>query len=58
MKHVFYCDDTNPKKFKIQFNSGSLKKDDTWFLCDVCNQKSAFRSFRISEILLDKFDNC
>ena len=45
---VFYCIDNNEKQFKVTFDSGSLKKDDVWYLCDECNSKPEFQNHRIS----------
>ncbi len=45
---IFYCTDNNEKQLKIIFDSGSLKKDDIWHLCDNCNSKPEFQNHRIS----------
>jgi len=45
---IFYCSDNNEKQFKIIFDSGSLKKDDIWHLCENCNSKPEFQNHRIS----------
>lgn len=50
---IFYCPDDDEKQFKIIFDSGSLKKDDVWHLCDKCNSKPEFQNHRISIEKLD-----
>ena len=34
--------------YKVTFDSGSLKKDDVWLLCETCNLNPVFKEFRIS----------
>ncbi len=46
-KH-FECNDSSPKIYEIEFDTGSLQKNDTWHLCESCSQKPEFLKFRLS----------
>ena len=52
------CNDTNKKIIEVEFDSGSLKQNDVWYLCKDCNQKKIFEKFRIrvSHLRGDKHD--
>jgi hypothetical protein len=43
------CNDDNPKIIQIKFDTGSLKKNDIWNICSICNQKPEFAYYRIYE---------
>ncbi len=46
--HNFICNDDNPKIIEIEFDTGSLQKNDVWHLCEFCSQKPEFQKFRLN----------
>ena len=44
----FICNDTNPKIIEIEFDTGSLQKNDVWHLCEFCSKKHEFQKFRLN----------
>ena len=42
-----FCNDDNPKVIEIEFDTGSLQKDDVWQLCKTCSSKQEFKNHRI-----------
>ncbi len=46
--HYFICNDTNSKIIEVEFDTGSLQKNDVWHLCKFCSQKYEFQKFRLN----------
>jgi len=44
----FICNDINPKIIEVEFDTGSLQKNDVWHLCEFCSQKYEFQKFRLN----------
>ena len=42
-----FCNDDNQKVFEIEFDTGSLQKEDVWHLCKNCSLKPEFKYHRI-----------
>jgi len=57
MDKIFSCPDDDIKEFKIRFDSGSLKRDDTWLLCKKCERKAKFKNYRVKVESLEAFTN-
>ena len=45
----YTCKDDNPKIKQIEFDTGPLKKQDIWNICETCNQKPEFSNYRVVE---------
>ncbi len=48
ISHYLICNDINPKIIEVEFDTGSLQKNDVWHLCKFCSQKSEFQKFRLN----------
>lgn len=47
MSKINLCSDDDEKVIEVEFDTGSLQKQDIWKLCAKCNLIKNFQKFRI-----------
>lgn len=57
MSEINLCNDDNQKVIEIEFDTGSLKKQDIWKLCAKCKLIKKFQKFRIKTRNLGENNN-